>query len=51
MGITVGKPLDRPLNLRGLNALAKPIKPKRYTLKGVHIIKSPFAQAFENIIY
>ena len=28
MGATVGKPLDRPPNLQGLNALAKPIKPE-----------------------
>ena len=50
-GITVGKPSDRPLNLRNLNALAKPVKPERQTPKGVHVIKSLFAQAFENIIY
>ena len=28
-GATVGEPLDRPLNLQGLNALAKPVKPER----------------------
>ena len=28
-GATVGKPLDRPPNLRGLNALAKLTKPER----------------------
>ena len=27
-GATVGEPLDRPLNFRGLNALAKPVKPE-----------------------
>ena len=47
---TVGEPSDRPLNLRGLNALTKPAKPERRTPKGIHIIKSPFAQAFEDII-
>ena len=29
IGATVGKPLDRPLNLQGLNALAKFIKPEQ----------------------
>ena len=28
-GVIMGKPLDRPLNLQGLNTLAKPIKPEQ----------------------
>ena len=47
----VGKPLDRPLNFRGLNALAKFIKPERRTPKSVHMMESLFAQAFKDIIY
>ena len=50
MGTTVGESLDRLPNLRGLNALAKLIKPERQILKGVHVIKSLFAQAFKDII-
>ena len=40
---TVSKPLDRPLNLRGLNTLAKLVKPERQTPKGVYVIESSFA--------
>ena len=43
IGATVGKPLDRPPNLRGLNTLVKPIKPERRIPEGVYVIKSPFA--------
>ena len=49
-GATVGEPLDRPLNLQGLNTLAKPAKPERRTPKGIHIMESPFAQAFKDIV-
>ena len=41
-GATVGEPLDRPPNLRGLNALAKPIKPERRMPKGVHVMEFLF---------
>lgn len=46
-----GRPPDGlPSNPRGPNALAKPSKPERRTPEGVHVMESPFAQVFKDIV-